>query len=43
MGSREVPQKFGPDRFSHFDVYLIQRDKQSNYPKDSRRRGGGLK
>ena len=30
LGSCEVPQKCGPDRFSRFDVYLIQTDKQTN-------------
>ena len=31
LGSLEVPQKIGPDRFSRFDVYWIQTDKQSIY------------
>ena len=30
LGSREIPQKFGPDRFSRFDVYWIQTDKQTD-------------
>ena len=29
LGSREIPQKFGPDRFSRFDVYWIQTNKQT--------------
>ena len=28
LGSRDVPQKFGPDRFSRFDVYWIQTNRQ---------------
>ena len=30
LGSRQVPQKIGPDRFRRFDVYLIKTDKQMN-------------
>ena len=30
LGSREVPQKNGPDRFSRFDVYWIQTDRQTD-------------
>ena len=30
LGSREIPQKIGPDRVSRFDVYWIQTDKQTN-------------
>ena len=28
LGSRDVPQKFGPDRLGRFDVYWIQTNKQ---------------
>jgi len=39
LGSREVPQKMGPDRFSRFDIHWIQTnrhpDKQSILKKDS--------
>jgi len=31
LGTCEVPQKIGPDRFTRFDVYWIQTDKQSIY------------
>jgi len=31
LGSREVPQKFGPDRFSRFDVYWIQTNRQAKF------------
>ena len=30
LGSLDVPQKFGPDRFSRFDVYWIQTDRQTD-------------
>ena len=30
LWSRDVPQKNGPDRFSHFDVYWIQTNKQTD-------------
>ena len=30
LGSCEVPQKFGPDRFSRFVVYRIRKDKQTS-------------
>ena len=33
--SREVTQKFKPDRFSRFDVYWIQTDRQT--PKQARK------
>ena len=29
LGLREIPHKFGPDRFSRFDVYWIQTNKQT--------------
>ena len=32
LGSLDVPQKFGPDRFSRFDVYWIQTNKQTDKP-----------
>ena len=35
LGLREIPQKFGPDRFSRFDVHWIQNmttDKQTDKP-----------
>ena len=32
--SREILQKFGPDRFSCFDVYWIQTNKQTNRKTD---------
>jgi len=31
LGSLDVPQKFGPDRFSSFDVYWIQTDRQTTF------------
>jgi len=31
LWSRDVPQKFGPDRFSRFDVYWIQTDRQAKF------------
>ncbi len=31
LGSRNVPQNFGPDRFSRFDVNLIQTNTQAKY------------
>ena len=34
LGSREVPQQILPDRFSRFDVYWIQTDKQSDKQTD---------
>ena len=30
LGPCEVPQKFGPDRFSRFDVYRLQTNKQTS-------------
>ena len=30
LWSRDVPQKIGPDRFSRFDVYWIQTNKQTD-------------
>ena len=30
LESLDVPQKFGPDRFSRFDVYWIQTDRQTD-------------
>ena len=30
-GSREVPQIFGPYRFSCIDIYWIQTDRQAKY------------
>jgi len=30
LWSRDVPQKFGPDRFSRFDVYWTQTDRQTD-------------
>ena len=30
LESLDVPKKFGPDRFSRFDVYWIQTNKQTN-------------
>ena len=32
LGLRDVPQKFGPDRLSRFDVYWIQTNKQTDKP-----------
>jgi len=29
LGSREVPQKCGPDWFCHFDIYWIQTERQT--------------
>ena len=31
LESLDVPQKFGPDRFSRFDVYRIQTDSQAKF------------
>ena len=36
-GSHEVTQKFRPDRFSCFDVYWIQINKQTNRQTDKLR------
>ena len=30
LGSCEVPTKFGPHRFSHFNTYWIQTDKHTD-------------
>ena len=32
-GIVEVPQKIGPDRFSHFDVYRSQTSRQTDFAK----------
>ena len=32
LESLDVPKKFGPDRFSRFDVYWIQTDRQTDKP-----------
>ena len=34
LWSRDVPQKFGLDRFSRFDVYWIQTDRQTDKQTD---------
>ena len=34
LGSREIPQKFGPNRFSRFDINRIQTNKQTNKQTD---------
>ena len=34
LWSRDVPQKFGSDRFSRFDVYWIQTNKQTDKKTD---------
>ena len=36
LGSREVPQKFGPDRYSRFDVFFgyKQKNRQTNKQTD---------
>ena len=31
LGSREIPQKFGPNRFSRFGVYWIQTNKHAKF------------
>ena len=31
LWSRDVPQKFGPDGFSRFDVFWIQTDRESKF------------
>ena len=30
LGSREIPHEIGPDRFSRFDVYWIQTNRQTS-------------
>ena len=34
LESLDIPKKFGPDRFSRFDVYWIQTDRQPNKQTD---------